>query len=68
MKIIHEFNTEVDGDMYAELGFRLGAEFRSNLHDIDQFCRSLLKYSDESDETKAVVSQIREMIDSRIFD
>ena len=47
---------------------RLGSEARSVLWDIDQRCRSIIKYGEPGDETRRLAEEIREMIPGEMLD
>ena len=46
MKVLYEFNEEVDGDMDPLKVFQQAQKNHSSLWDIYQFCRTLLKHQD----------------------
>jgi hypothetical protein len=45
-----------------------GAESRGVIWDIDQHCRSLLKYGEPSNEARQLAEQIRQMIPEHLLD
>lgn len=47
---------------------RLGSEAKSILWDIDQRCRSIIKYGEPSDEARRLAEEIREMIPGELLD
>jgi hypothetical protein len=47
---------------------RLGSRALSALWDIDQHCRSLLKYGEPTPEQKTLAEEIRAMIDAELLD
>jgi hypothetical protein len=47
---------------------RLGREALTTLWEIDQGCRSLIKYGTPSDETRRLAEEIRAMIPAELLD
>jgi hypothetical protein len=56
---------EEQGDFDAA---RLGRRALLTLWEIDQKCRSLLKYGEPTDEQRALAEEIRGMIDAELLD
>jgi hypothetical protein len=47
---------------------RLGREALTTLQEIDQWCRSICKHGEPSDETRRLAEEIRAMIDAELLD
>jgi hypothetical protein len=56
---------EEQGDFDAA---RLGRKALLTLWEIDQRCRSLIKYGEPTDEQRALAEEIRGMIDAELLD